>query len=565
MEFLQKHKTAAQFVIISLTILSLMHGLRWSLGKWLEAGEDGLCIISPFQIEQVDHNSESVTQIDDNRFVLTTTIEFDRNKIQSGNQISTLVIGGITCDGYLVTLNGRVIDEVGDIDGDYSNIWNHYRLSRFNASTLEDENELTLEIYSDEIIMADGFPLVITDSDKGMRLYMVIDFLTSGIFVLLLAINVFFLIVHCLQMKLVHRQWYWDNALLLLSFGALSLSNLLFIRLDYMPVNNDLFIHGLGALFVASFLIYQASIAIRKGYDTVKILLTFIVICGVLISVFMYGIHYFKWMSLLVTLSAVGFIFTFMQLRLDNRPKTEGDEIALLGISALILFLSVDLVRLNFSPVTDLRFAVDGLVLFNVSLLFSLLCSNKEALNRVVKERNTYMFDMYRYKEQKDRDGLTGLYNHKRLYGDLRASGMTPMSLLFIDLDDFKRVNDTFGHREGDLVLQHLANLLLQEFGDSCYRYGGEEFVVVLKNASEDRALEAAEKVRQQCIRDISVLKTHIQVTVSIGIASYPQMADDYIDLIEKADIAMYYAKNNGKNQSIIYSEASWNYYKSKV
>jgi len=117
-------------------------------------------------------------------------------------------------------------------------------------------------------------------------------------------------------------------------------------------------------------------------------------------------------------------------------------------------------------------------------------------------------------------------------------------------------VNDLFGHHEGDLVLQNIAVLLTTKYGNRCYRYGGEEFVVLLHHLDGDQAFQEAEGLRRQIAQDIHIKQTEMLMTVSIGIATYPTLAYHYFDLIEKADIAMYVAKNAGKNSCLVYCDS---------
>ena len=153
-------------------------------------------------------------------------------------------------------------------------------------------------------------------------------------------------------------------------------------------------------------------------------------------------------------------------------------------------------------------------------------------------------------------DALTGQWNRRALDDilkqqvALRASTGTPFSILILDIDFFKKINDEFGHMVGDDVLRAFAQRL-HEFlraGDICARFGGEEFVVVLPGTSLTTALEVAERIREGVARHPLLATPKIQVTVSIGAA---MMAHDQSisELFAKADQAVYVAKNAGRNQ----------------
>ena len=155
------------------------------------------------------------------------------------------------------------------------------------------------------------------------------------------------------------------------------------------------------------------------------------------------------------------------------------------------------------------------------------------------------------------RDGLTGLYNYRHFWELLVHEIMksrryqVPLSMLFLDLDNFKIINDTLGHLQGDMVLKSLGAHLQRGVrqADVACRYGGEEFVVLLPETGLTQALRMAERLRHQIsLMAISLPGWDSQVTVSIGAAALtPQM--DGEALVAAADAAMYRAKQAGRNQ----------------
>jgi two-component system cell cycle response regulator len=157
-------------------------------------------------------------------------------------------------------------------------------------------------------------------------------------------------------------------------------------------------------------------------------------------------------------------------------------------------------------------------------------------------------------------DGLTGLTNHRtfqdRLVQLLDRAERTqqPASILLCDVDHFKRVNDTYGHPIGDEVLRQVARVLQRSVRkiDIPARYGGEEFAVVLEATGSEGAMHLAERIR----RDVAALvidsdKGQFHVTMSIGISSFPDDARERAVLIERADAALYFAKENGRNRCV--------------
>jgi diguanylate cyclase (GGDEF)-like protein/PAS domain S-box-containing protein len=177
------------------------------------------------------------------------------------------------------------------------------------------------------------------------------------------------------------------------------------------------------------------------------------------------------------------------------------------------------------------------------------------AVARDITERNR----AEQAEELARRDGLTGLYNHRTFYSMLKDEIVRaqrfkrPVSLLMLDIDHFKRVNDTHGHRAGDAILKGLSDLLMKQARavDRACRYGGEEFTVILPEADTAVAINVAERMRAEVERQSFYIdggKT-VAITISIGVATYPQQVDSLEALVKAADDALYAAKQGGRNR----------------
>jgi diguanylate cyclase (GGDEF)-like protein len=154
-------------------------------------------------------------------------------------------------------------------------------------------------------------------------------------------------------------------------------------------------------------------------------------------------------------------------------------------------------------------------------------------------------------------DDLTGLFNHRHFYKKLEEETIRaqrqniPLSLMMFDVDNFKKYNDTHGHIEGDKVLEKIGKIVgqcIRQKVDSGYRYGGDEFAVILIGVKEDRASEIAERIRGLVER--SKLG---DITVSIGLAEY-NADKDIKHFVKSADDAMYLAKSQGGNRMHIFT-----------
>ncbi|NVL89967.1 MAG: GGDEF domain-containing protein [Desulfobacterales bacterium] len=159
-----------------------------------------------------------------------------------------------------------------------------------------------------------------------------------------------------------------------------------------------------------------------------------------------------------------------------------------------------------------------------------------------------------------EKDALTGVYNRRKFDHDVELvvsmSDRTGKgtSLFIIDIDFFKKFNDKHGHQEGDKMLRKVTRSISKSLRGydtiHVYRYGGEEFVVMLPDTTTRDAINVAQRVREN-------VKNSCDVTVSIGISNYKEIADNLPELIRRADEALYEAKQAGRDRVMVFHEDS--------
>jgi len=193
-----------------------------------------------------------------------------------------------------------------------------------------------------------------------------------------------------------------------------------------------------------------------------------------------------------------------------------------------------------------------SLVVENRLLLEKLRINNQE-----LEEANSFLHEMA------IRDGLTGLYNHRHFQEALTAEVMRSrrhereFSLIFFDVDHFKTFNDTHGHPEGDALLKKLGQLMQERLRntDIACRYGGEEFVLLLPETSKRGAVVLAENLRMNIETTVFIgaeTQPMGQITVSIGVATFPGDGEEAARLLENVDQALYRAKQGGRNRVVV-------------
>jgi len=186
-----------------------------------------------------------------------------------------------------------------------------------------------------------------------------------------------------------------------------------------------------------------------------------------------------------------------------------------------------------------------GLASAIIGLIYSIVLSEK--FNKLINS----------LRDEAMHDGMTGLLNHKffekRLDEEIERSERykEKITLLFLDLDNFKRINDTYGHLFGDYVLKITASIIEENVRniDIVSRYGGEEFIVILINANKKDSLKTAERIRKQ-IEEYEFIEEKISehLTIIIGMGEFPTDAKNKENLIRYSDHKMYTAKNDGRN-----------------
>lgn len=160
------------------------------------------------------------------------------------------------------------------------------------------------------------------------------------------------------------------------------------------------------------------------------------------------------------------------------------------------------------------------------------------------------------YKEMSIMDALTGIYNRRYLDELLRRECERakrynqPLAIIMVDIDDFKKYNDTHGHLEGDELLKKIANFLVDAVRgvDMVFRYGGEEFAVFLPQTLKAGAVEVAKRL-------INLARQNLPATLSIGLSAFPEDGNVTEDLLKKADEALYQAKHLGKDRFCLFGE----------
>ncbi len=184
--------------------------------------------------------------------------------------------------------------------------------------------------------------------------------------------------------------------------------------------------------------------------------------------------------------------------------------------------------------------------------------SNKELIdaNKAMREKDEKLTYLAYY------DVLTGLANRQlfieKIDESIQENSKTPFTVIYFDIDNFKHINDSYGHNTGDIMLSTYADRLRLFCGDSDFvgKLGGDEFAVILKgNVTENGVVSYIERLRNAVCKPVQVEGVTLQASMSFGVASYPNNGANSQEILRNTDIAVYNAKANGKDRTCFYSQ----------
>jgi len=248
---------------------------------------------------------------------------------------------------------------------------------------------------------------------------------------------------------------------------------------------------------------------------------------------------------------------------ISSLAKKEGEQVynILLNVLTQLEFSPED-AKKNWNRIVDHKVKLETKLGHSISLMTAVCYYFSDVEKNINTPAIIELKMLEETKKQSHSDGLTGLFN-RRYFDDALQGEMNRVqryegcfSVFFIDLDNFKTLNDTYGHQAGDLTLKVVADILqnMKRTEDTACRYGGEELVLILPETEKMNALVIAERIRKKVEEtEIEFEGKTFNVTLSGGISSYPADGKEAQELVHAADVALYQAKENGRNRIFIH------------
>ncbi|MES2319604.1 MAG: diguanylate cyclase [Pseudomonadota bacterium] len=341
----------------------------------------------------------------------------------------------------------------------------------------------------------------------------------------------------------------------------------------FVALGMDLYTRDTGArlwtLLALQFLVYPHLLywRARHARDAQKAELDHLLLDSLMLGMWVAALHFPLWPT-----------FTLWLGCSLNITMTSGLKGTLRSLLAFILGVLIAVSAFGFEFVPDTVWPTTALAILGTAAYLIAIGNTSHQRNRQLRATREKLRDREhvlqqqlaeiqvlqdQLKDQAVHDPLTGLFNRRYLDTIVPhelarcARERIPLCLMMMDIDHFKRVNDTYGHQGGDAVLNALAALLSDSVraSDVACRYGGEEFLLLLPNMPVANALLRAEEwLAAVAAMTVAFAGKDIQVTISIGIASYPEDGNSGEELTRSADLALYRAKAEGRDRVVLFS-----------
>ncbi|MEJ6952546.1 sensor domain-containing diguanylate cyclase [Natronospora cellulosivora (SeqCode)] len=507
--------------------------------------------IEEFTIRKIDYvnfNEEEIIH-DYNFYELKTYISYENftNLTESDNY--QIVINRLAAKWYAIYFNGQLLGTYGD-QNNYSNIWNTVELYNLHSKLIEDKNEIKILInnFSEPGI---SYPILITESREGHLIESWDRQILENINVLSIGFNVFsFIILIALYKKSKKSKkeyLYLAIACFALSLGLLQSLNfpfLLFSGLIFRKIS-------VASMYLA---VFAFSMSIFEEYKSSRVnkILAYFSLLSFLIIMFSPAKYFAILDESLAIIIAIN-ILSCLYTSAKNIKKSDKARLFFFSILFSTIPVFFDLILLFNNTLVNFHYSLIGIFIFSFSIIFYLV-SDYTALLEEVYEHKKIAKVMY---NKSIRDSMTGIYNHGYITSTL-SNTKDNYSLIIMDVDNFKDINDKYGHQAGDDVIKHVAQTINKRTrkSDIVGRYGGDEFIIIIFNAEQKDIEKIANKIKRQIEKPFKSIHGKINITVSMGIYN-KEKSDEGSDSLLNADKALYYVKNNGKGNIKIYDSDS--------
>lgn len=544
---LKLHKLFILFLVIFLVALGI--SLTMNIWAWWIPRNHSVTLIAAQRFSGGDRTLADIGMVKKGE----PAVEFMTATFSAGEVVSlsgeelAIFIPGMNGQGYRVYLNGTLIGSAGDAVSGRANIWNSSFLFTADRKLLAQENELSLEIFH---LYEYGTPsrfVMLSDPVTARWMHTLHELSSSGLTLIGMGLA-FGGCILILLMSLLHRGRRKAHFL----FVALSLLSLMVYSVDYLPIASlPMSYLAYKKIVMSCLFLCVATTGLSIGHMFRRQYLAGIpgavtmLIFAVAAACCREMIDFKKAYNLMLVMLPVNMAM-WLAVILPHLKKSEEANVYFTGLIFAGLYAGyTTLVVVSYLfPGNSTPFIFIVIYMCLVFLLFNIETARKNVLIAREAEQSTFFY------RQSITDGLTGLYKNTYLVRLIDEMG-PPYAVAMIDGDHFKEINDRHGHPIGNLALIHIAESLRRSVRekDVIARYGGDEFLVLLRDCSHQGAVACMERFRE--LIQNTPLETEnrtVSMTVSVGLChSNRKMSSG--ELIAQADKALYKAKQTGRNR----------------
>lgn len=529
------------FLIIGIEIL-LLFFLIWHTN--LVISSDDIVKINKFTLNgEKDDLHYRLLEIDSpEHYTFEARVSADKLKMLKGDIYKLLIIR-LSSRWYKIYFNDILIGSLGDTVNNKSNIWNAIGIYDLDPSLIRKNNIIKLELFASYEMGMDT-PLLITDISDCYNISTWYSLLSKKIVIIAISFIIFgftmMMFIYFRARNIKKEYLYYALAGLFMSLSLVNSFDLQVLPFSYLVFKK-----------IFNILPFIATFFMSKGlYHQFHIKFSFLsyltLACSVLLF-FLPGHQFFytiKYLSIILLMNLLSWLYISYKF---YKTSTYAQIILYTSFYFVISFMCD--MYFPSGKIHNIVFLFSGVFIFSITILFFLIMEYAGFQKEIFTHRKMTEL-LY---DRAIKDGMTGTYNHEYIANTLEKL-QKDYVIIIMDIDNFKEVNDTYGHQAGDIVIKQVAEGIKNNVraSDIVGRYGGDEFIIVLFDCSEDEATRVAIKIKK-AIEGIHKLNNFdIDITVSIGIY-ISEKGEPGDEALYKADKALYYVKEHGKNSIKMY------------
>lgn len=540
-------------LLISFLLLTSIYFLFYYTGNLvLREMEEGY-VLDQFIHEGVEDELQyrPIRPGEEGVYTFTTTV-YREDLEELAERNPRLLIYRLAGQWYRLFWNDVLIGTMGNLEDDRSNIWNGFASFDVDRNIIDQENHITLEVYATYELGLLAFPPILTSTKGANQLsswfYLILNRLHHVALGFMFSAFLLLLFIQALSRRIQGEYLFYSLSAFFMSIASLD-------YLVFHQISLGLFTFKRLVLFCLYLSVVSISLGIGFQYKRKKnLILGVVAIIGILLLIlFSPDLHTFRQgfslLNVMILLNILGWIYTsYTFFGVDNKAR-------ILFFSSTILFLlSVyDIYSVFTGGYSLFSLTILGSLLFSIIIILLVVFYYLELQKKIAYETQRAAI-MY---QKSVKDAMTGVYNHQYLMSTLKEY-VGLYTLLLLDIDDFKDINDTYGHQAGDMVIKTVAQRALSTIRktDILGRYGGDEFLVILFDCEEKNGFKIA-KTLKEAIEEPITLSSGISLSISLSIGLHTRGDEEGDEVLKKADEALYHTKRIGKGRIVVFSSLS--------